>query len=62
VNKIATLIPLNTEFATIGIHGTDFSSVIPIPLDPITGLALPATELIAGIFGGGATIATLPPL
>jgi hypothetical protein len=50
---------VETEFATIGIRGTDFSSVIPIPLDPITGLALPATELIAGIFDGGATIATL---
>jgi hypothetical protein len=48
---------VETEFATLGTRGTDFSSVIPIPLDPITGLALPATELIAGIFDGGATLA-----
>lgn len=49
---------IETEYATIGIRGTDFSIVIPIELDA-AGNPVPTDDLYAGIFDGTADITNI---
>lgn len=49
---------VQTEYATIGIRGTDFSIVIPVVLDA-AGNPVPTDDLYAGIFDGTADITNI---